>query len=177
MHGKYATCSNVLVDAFAAVKKASNTSSNQPVLVVNPTTADFGDDRAETVVTLGNAGAGVINVTGVDVQFQKGTGWLTATLEGGGATITRSAVKLAVNRTGLADGEYSAFVDVLVDGMPKARIAVLVRVGASAIPSDTIYVLLLDPATLETRAQADTDKLRGFVYRLPDVPPGSYVVV
>jgi serine protease len=175
--GKDGTFANGLVDAFAALKKASNTTPNQPVLTVNPTTADFGSDRNEMSVALSNAGAGTINVTGVDVQYQKGAGWLTATPEGVGANISRTAIKLTVNRTGLANGEYSAFMDVLVDGLPKARVQVLVRVGAAAIPDDTIYVLLLDPITLDTQRQADTDRLRGFVYRFPDVPPGSYVVV
>ena len=65
----------------------------------------------------------------------------------------------------------------MVDAVPKARIQVTMAVGAATVVSDTIYILLLDPITLGTLRQADTDKTRGFAYRLPDVPPGSYVLV
>jgi hypothetical protein len=38
------------------------------------------------------------------------------------------------------------------------------------------FVLLLDQTTLQTVAQARTDFAQGYAFRIPAVPPGSYLV-
>jgi serine protease len=182
--GKDARFANGLVDALAAVRAASGRGATGPArIVANPASADFGTTATQMTLRLTNPGAGLVNVTNAVISFQgTATGWLTTDVTGAPTpSIDNTALNLTVNRNGLAQGDYSAFVTLSgrVGATPieDTRVQVLMRVCADSSISDTVFVLLVNTDTLETVAQAEATPASGFGYRLPTVTAGTYFLV
>jgi serine protease len=96
---------------------------------------------------------------------------------GNGLDVDR--IDLTIDRAGLADGVYQSVITVnYLDGTTPVAIEVPLRVqvGDSTPPTDTIFVLLADPDTLEVRFQAATSNASAFDWSLANVTPGQYVL-
>lgn len=168
-----------LLDAQAAVTFAAGGSS-VPLLVATPATVDFGTTQTTANVVLENRGSG-------NLAFQSATvnptaTWLQVATSDVVASngLDRDSLDLTVDRTGLPDGVLQTTVTLgYLDGGTPASIDIEVRaqVGASSNPTDTVFVLLVDPITLETRFQTSTTPAANFAYAFGLIPPGDYILV
>ena len=89
-------------------------------------------------------------------------------------------IELLVDRTGIANGVNQTTVTLnYTDGVEafSLNIAVRMQVGASTVTSDTVFVLLIDPETLETRYQTETEIGANFSFSIADVEAGIYLLV
>jgi serine protease len=87
---------------------------------------------------------------------------------------------LAIDRTGLPNGSLQTVITLsYLDGSTPLTIDIPVRVqvGAPTLPSDEVIVLLVDPASQETRAQTTTSRDANFGFALTGVAAGSYLLV
>jgi serine protease len=157
-----------LVDARRAVEAASQAAPGAPILVVTPTGLNFGPLQSATTFVIANGGGGTLTVTSVSDDQP----WLSVSGSGLG-TYTAS-----VDRTGLADGTYTATITIQ-SSAGNAAIAVVMSVDSSAPGADAgfHYVLLVDPVSLATVAQAEATAVGGqYAFQLTDVPAGSYLL-
>jgi serine protease len=161
-----------LIDARNAVIAAGGASVSSPVLEVTPTGLNLGASTSEAGFSIRNGGGGTLSVSSVTVDAP----WLSVTASdvdaNGVGTYTASA-----DRAGLATGTYNATISVASSAGDKT-VSVVMSAGSSDADAGYHYVLLLDPETLETVAQAETSAIGGqYVYELPDVPAGRYLLL
>ncbi len=84
-----------------------------PVLTVNPASLDFGTADTSKIFNITNTGAGILTWSIGTVEYFQGTGWITSVLPGSGtATTETDTVTVAVSRTGLSAGTYTAKIFV-----------------------------------------------------------------
>jgi serine protease len=179
-----------LVDANAAVRAISGT-PGLPAILAAPNAVKFTGTQTTARTNLTNPGTGTVTVdTNIQITYQQGSGWLSAALvaAGGGANISHSALDLTVDRSGLADGEYKATVQVngTAGGSAlSATVSVTLVVGAGSPVTDTIFVILVNADTFATVYQAETNNVLAFVYGAewcnesacgPTVNPGRYIL-
>lgn len=169
-----------LLDALAAVQAAQGGGASVPLLVATPSAVDLGAVATTATVVLENRGAG--NLVFTSVTAQPAAPWLTPTLTDAVANngIDQDSLALTVDRTGLPDGVLQTRLTLgYVNGATPASIDVDVRmqVGASSASGDTVFVLLVDPLTLETFFQASTTAANDFAYSLAGVTAGEYLLV
>ncbi|MFB3906063.1 MAG: S8 family serine peptidase [Acidobacteriota bacterium] len=133
-----------LVDPVEALKKVMDVIAAPAKLIVSTSKMDFGYIQTEMTATVSNGGGGTLDVYDPAVVLHKGSGWLTVSKSGSVLTVT-------VNRTGLADGEYTGEIQLESNGGDET-IQVVMQVGTpSGIGNlGKVYVLALDPRTLET---------------------------
>ncbi|MCK5944230.1 MAG: S8 family serine peptidase, partial [Planctomycetes bacterium] len=172
-----------LVDAFAAVQAASSGGGappSAPVLAADQTVVDFGAEGTQQSVLLENLGTG--NLTFVDGAANPPVTWLSGdvfeVLANNG--IDGDRLDLTADRTGLPNGVEQTVVTLnYTDGNNPVSIDVTVRlqVGQSTTSADTVFVLLVDPVTLETRYQTQTDGSSNFGFSFPEIEPGIYLLV
>ena len=129
------------------------------------------------VATVSNGGGGTLTIN----QPTDNATWLSASISG-------SVLTVSVNRGTLADGSYSGTVTVTSNG-GTITIAVLMKVGTPTGPGNlgTIYILALDPRTLETIGYVDStdarqllgdfDKDGKFEFQFPPIFAGYYFVI
>ena len=164
-----------LIDAFRAVTVDTLAPPPPlPVLGVVPRSLNFGDVGTEAEVLVRNVGSGSLTITEVLQEVP----WLTVEpLQVGDTGL--GSYGLEVNRTGLAPGTYSSFVD-FVSTAGTERVQILMQVSSNPIVArgGRQYVLLVDPATGEVvRDQAPTIQGPATSFSLTNVPPGNYVLV
>ncbi|HEB51887.1 MAG TPA: peptidase S8 [bacterium] len=172
-----------LIDAFAAVQSAAGSGGNPvttPVLAVERTVVDFGATGVADSVVLQNLGNGLLTYVGGFADPP--ASWLTAdvfeTLANDG--IDGDRLELQVDRSGLPNGVQQTTITLnYSDGSNQVSIDVVVRlqVGQATVANDTVFVLLVDPVTLETYYQAVTDATAGFQFSFAGVDPGVYLLV
>jgi serine protease len=169
-----------LIDASAAVRearrRAGESPSNTPRLTLSTSSLDFGSELTELRVGVSNTGGGTLAVTNIVADAMDGAGWLTAAAGGTSQNTNVTQIVVTVDRTNLADGAYRGRVVVQADGLASQTVEVRMAVGAAQLSNEPIYVLAVDPATLEAIGEATTDRARGFEYLIADLPPGRYVV-
>lgn len=94
--------------------------------------------------------------------------WLTVTPSSGTAPLRLAAT---VDRTGLADGDYSATITITTDageGDQTATVDVRVSVGGPTLGNvGTVYVLVADAGTFDTVDQAITSAAQGHACTTP----------
>jgi serine protease len=141
---------------------------------------DFGTSTTALSVVLENRGAG--NLVGSSAAPSPAAPWLAL----GSADVTAGngidddRIDLAVDRTGLANGVYQTTLTLTyLNGSTPVTVDIQIRiqVGASSTTSDTIFVLLLDPATFETRYQTSTASGSSFAFAFSGVAAGDYLLV
>lgn len=116
-----------VIDAFAAVKAAAQTSA--PQLTPSTQLLDFGGVSTSLGFALANTGNGTLNWNAGD-QETSGGNWLTLSANSGNATsASPSQLTASVNRTGLAAGTYTAVITVTSNG-GQAQIQVNMTVAA-----------------------------------------------
>ncbi|MBX3464570.1 MAG: S8 family serine peptidase [Planctomycetes bacterium] len=172
-----------VVDALAAVLQAGGSPPTDPVLVATPSALDFGAAALSRTVVFENRGAGELQFVGI--QEQPPAAWLfQPQLQDGtpGNGIDLDEMEVVVDRTGLADGVYvSRIVVTYQEGSTLATFEVAIdvrmQVGASTVADDTLFVLLVDPITLDTRFQVETTLAGAFAYAFAGVPAGDYLLV
>jgi serine protease len=169
-----------VLDALAAVQSASGATPTSPVLVATPSAIDFGTTATSVTIALENRGAG--NLAFQSVTASTAVPWLTfldtdATAANG---IDSDSFEFQADRTGLANGVLQAvltlhYLDVATP--VDIDVAVRLQVGASTVSPDTMFVLLVDPLTLQTRFQVDTAAGANFQFSFADIPAGDYILV
>lgn len=172
-----------LIDPLAAIRTAQNSNPTTPILAADPGAVNLGSTASTAQVTLSNVGdpAQQVQVTGTTIDPPTAT-WLTATLvPTADPSITHDRLDLAVDRTGLADGRYTATVTITVAAGAPATVDVTMDVGASVV-DDTIYVLLVETTNFATVAQGETTRLQNFAWNLAatqalPIPDASYLLV
>jgi serine protease len=167
-----------IVDALRAVLAAGGGIS-APVLVATPGLVDFGSSTTASSISLENLGTGnpVFQSADAVPDFSWLGGDVFDVTPGNGLDVDR--IDLTIDRAGLADGVYQSVITVnYLDGTTPVAIEVPLRVqvGDSTPPTDTIFVLLADPDTLEVRFQAATSNASAFDWSLANVTPGQYVL-
>ncbi len=166
-----------LINAWRGVLAAADLAAGgevqepPPLLVSTPSVLDFGYNLSGVEFTLSNAGGGA--VTGLSLSDD--ADWLSVTAadvdqEGLGTYLAHA------DRTGLADGSYTASIRVGSDQYP-LEIPVQLEVSATDFPPDSgrLYVLLVDDATGAVVAQTAVEPVDGrYDFVLTDVPAGTY---
>jgi serine protease len=170
-----------MVDPVAALNRVMGSTSGTPKLVVSTNTLDFGYTETELTVTVSNGGGGTLIVNQTSVTTSKGSGWLSV-------TSSPSVLTVKVNRGTLATGDYAGTVTVTSNG-GNASIAVLMKVGTPTGPGNlgTIYILALDPRTLNTIGSLDSESFPDLLgdlnkdgkleFQFPPIFAGYYFVV
>lgn len=172
-----------LVDALAAVQNAAagqGNVPNAPVLTVDRSVVDFGAESTVESVRLRNLGTG--NLVFVDGFATPPVPWLDGEVfdDNAGDNVEGDRLQLQVDRAGLPNGVVQTRVTLnYLNGATPVTVEVDVRlqVGQSTVTADTVFVLLVDPATGETRYQTETDRDRGFAFSFGRIEPGIYLLV
>jgi len=173
-----------LVDAFAAVQAAQQGGGggqpNAPALVAAQSVADFGADLTELSVRIENRGTGDLVLDGGFATPP--VSWLSAEVFDVTANdgIDGDELRLSVDRTGLPNGveQTTITLNYLAGGqLLSVDVAVRLQVGQSTVTSDTVFVLLVDPVTFETKYQTETSVGQGFSFAMQGVVDGTYLLV
>ena len=170
-----------VLDALAAVQQAvGGSTGTTPVLVATPSAVDFGATGTTTTITLENRGGS--SLVENSESLNPAAPWLGGQLADVTASngIDLDQLTLTVDRTGLPDGVYQTTLTLeYLDGPTSVTIDIGVRmqVGASTTANDTVFILLVDPLTLDTKYQTQTDNLASFTYSLGGLSIGDYILV
>ena len=170
-----------LIDAALAVQaaKAVPGGGSQPtptgsILTVSTSLLDFSNFIDTLQIDIKNAGIGTLNIT----EITDDADWLTVTPASGTAPLTVNAV---VDRSGLADGDYTATITITSDasqGDTTATIQVKMKVGGPTVGNvGTVFVLVVNQETFETVTEAQTTLAQIYAFTLPETPAGTYVIV
>ncbi len=172
--GKDEVYGHGLINAVGALRAAGEIAGGSvletPLIQVSPLVLDFGADLVSAQVTVRNAGAGTLNVASTVPDET----WLTVTPVSGQDDV----YNVRVSRAGLANGVYSAGIEIASNG-GTASVSVRMRVGApQAAGGDigTVYTLLLRAGSFEVVAQYNATAGNGYSFSFQGVPPGQYVL-
>ena len=169
-----------LIDAAQAVVAAQaipgggGTVPSGPILAVSTSRLNFENFLEELSFKITNAGIGTLGT----IYITDNAPWLTLSRTSGTAPLT---VEATVDRTGLAEGEYTATIQVSTDVTPgEQTVAILVEmeVGGRTLGNvGNAFVLVLDPESSETVAQAETDASQAYTFTTPSLAPGRYQII
>jgi serine protease len=174
-----------LVQADRALQAANNTTPPTPVIAASPTSLVFGTTTTQLTVLISNAGGGALDV-GTPV-FVGATNFVSnlQTVPATGATDV-SAVIVTIDRTGLADADYTGTLQIPSNG-GIAQVAVSMTVATPDPPVDVdLYVLLVDlndPLGPTAIAQAIANPTTSLDWQMLDdgfgttIPEGNYVIL
>lgn len=152
----------------AALEIAGSAASDAPLLRVVPQDISLGSVLTSADVTVSNVGGGTLMVS--DVVSSKS--WISVSPSSGG----EGSYQITVDRTGLANGVYSGSV-TFVSNDGNATVTVRMTVGSVTATGGnvgTVYVLLVDPNTLEAYAQDETDASENYTFSFEDVYASEY---
>ncbi len=168
-----------LINARKSVVAASSLNSGgqvvlpvaPPLLVVNPKSLNFGLNTTSTSLSLNNYGDGDLEI--LDISDNSG-GFLVVYGNGvGDYTVT-------VDRSALAAGTYTATITI-TSSVNIVQVPVILQVSDSG--SDTSgdaglhYILLVDPGTLDSIQEIQTEVRNGsYYFRFDDVIAGEYII-
>jgi serine protease len=172
--GKDEVYGHGLINAVSALRAAGEIAGSSifetPLIQVAPLVLDFGSDLVSAEVTVRNAGAGTLDVTSATSD----EAWLTLTQAAGQDEV----YDVHVSRDGLADGVYTAGIEIVSNG-GTANLSVRMRVGeqqATGGDIGTVYILLLRADDFEVVAQYDATADDGYAFSFQGVPPGQYLL-
>ena len=170
---------NGLIDAYEAVYAAQNGAvSGTPVLGLTPDQLSFGVTTTSLSSQVLNFGSGLLAVSTLTPMMSGGGTWLSAVaVPSGSANSDTASITVSVDRTGLADGDYSGSIVVDSNG-GQQTITVGMTVDAAALPMNIdLYVVLVDHTSFASVAQAIVNPTTSLDYALPDLPAGDYYLV
>ena len=165
------------INAYQAVLAAANAAGNPidpvPVLATSPQALNFGVGLESQTLIVRNGGAGTLQV---NPPQENSGGWLKITPSAVDAS-GLGTYNVAVQRAGLGDGMYHATI-TFSSNANSVEIAVIMQV-ANNLAMGGIgqqYVLLIDPATHKTVAEATgiAQDDGSYRYTLNEVPAGNY---
>jgi serine protease len=161
-----------LINALNAVRAAAEISGTPipetPSLRVVPQDISLGSALTSAGVTVSNVGNGTLSVTSVTSSES----WISVSPTSGG----QGSYAISVSRSGLEDGVYSGTVVFASNG---GNVSVTVRISVGAATASggnvgTVYVLLVDPNTLEVIAQTETSASDDYAFSFGDVSQREY---
>ncbi len=158
--------------AVAAARDINNAGTSGPILSLSTTSLNFDYLVGRLSLNITNSGSGVLNITNITDNAD----WLTATPTSGAAPLSVSVV---VDRTGLADGEYTASIVISSDADVKsATVNVSMRVGEAGMGDvGKVYVLAVTADELVAVKGVETSRDQGYVFEMPSLAPGKYFFV
>jgi serine protease len=164
---------NGLVDARKAVIAAQGaTPPPTPAIMATPRSLNFNAADSTLELVLSNSGTGTLQVTSVTSSVA----WIAVSR----GTVDANGVgrySLRVTRTGMADGTYSAQIDI-ASNAGALRVPVVIQVKAGpplASNAGYHYVLLIDPDSGDTAYEVPVAASNGFyTYRFDNVANGTY---
>ncbi len=169
-----------LIDAFKALEESSG-GPLPATLIVTPTSLNFGTALADTTLTIENGGDNLTNVTVTETPDEP---WLTVVASSVDAD-GLGDYTVSVDRSGLADGIYSARITVdatvAVPGdVTDVIIPVIMQKDSFPVVGGDAgfhYVILVNPDTLAPLYQDEVayDGSK-YSYSFPNVPAGSYKI-
>ncbi len=167
-----------LINAQDAVITALNLANGQgsdpgPVLSASASSLNFGAFGTELELTLANVGTGTIDV----VSVTSSQPWLSVSANSVDAT-GLGIYSLQVDRTGLADGAYSAAVTADSDAND-LQVSVIMQVASANQAADAglHYVILVDSEGNSDLPAAVVSVANGeYQFTMTDVPLGQYRV-
>ena len=167
-----------LVNAFAAVTAAAGAGSTEPVLGLSTLALALNPGLDTAVVQVSNVGGDVLDVTNVVAMTESGGAWLTAQpVAGTSKTTNVTSIDVAVDRSGLADGVYAGSIAVQSSGGDATINVSLVVATTPPVQDVELFVLAVDIATFETRAQDVVNPAAILDYSLLGLPAGDYLLV
>ncbi len=152
----------------AAAEIAGSSVGDTPVLRVLPQDISLGSMLSSADVVVSNVGGGTLDVTGVTSLAT----WISVSPTSGG----EGTYEISVTRAGLADGVYSGSVTFISNG-GSAGVTVRMTVGSVAATGGsvgTLYVLLVDPFTLDSIRQDETNASSRYAFSFTNIPQGRY---
>jgi serine protease len=159
-----------LIDARKAVEAAGASGSDDPLLLVSPTSLNLGTAFTSATFEVSNGGGGTLTVTSVS----EAETWLSVSPSSGLGTYT-----VTVDRSGLADGTYTGTITVTStqDGSVGVTVVMTVDANADAPDAGFHYVLVVQPESFETVAQFAVGADGGeYEWSLDAVPSGRYLI-
>ncbi|MBC7942291.1 MAG: S8 family serine peptidase [Chitinophagaceae bacterium] len=167
-----------LIDALKSVQAALNATGTTPALLVAaPGALNFSPAVTTQTLAVSNGGSASLVVT--DVQITPANAWLSVTRPAG--TSGLGAYTVNVTRGALAAGAYSGSIR-LVSASGSLVIPVVMQVvsGGVGLASDLgqQYILLVDPATGDTKYQVSARAVNGiYSFSFSAVAAGTYQVI
>ena len=170
-----------VIDAQAAVLLANGGAGSQPLLVATPTALDFGTTSTTNFVDVENRGGGTLQF--LNFVETPNASWLSladvSTTPPPNIDVTR--IEFDVNRSLLQTGSNRTVVTLqysLIGGptVVSVDIEVLAQTAAPQTPTDTVFVLAVDPETFDTVAQAEATAAFDHVWSMPGVASGLYLI-
>lgn len=168
-----------LVNAFAAVQQAAGGSSGAPVLAVGSANVLIDSATGSNTVPVANIGGMTLNVGAPAVSTTSGGNWLSATRITIQSPVTSdtSAIRIDASGAGLPNGVYNGQVDVTSNGGSTSIGVSLAIGGGGSVQDSTVFVLAVNPDTLETAAQVVVQTGSGTGYSFEGLPPANYIIV
>lgn len=161
-----------LINAFNAVRAASEIGGgnavDRPLLRVQPTNLDFGNDQTSADLVATNSGTDTLTVTSVTTSES----WLSVTPTSGGA----GTYQASVDRSGLDDGIFTGSITFESNG---GTVTVSVRMVVGEVQQGggdvgAVYVLVVDLDNLATVDQFNANAAGGYAFSFTNLPVGSY---
>ena len=172
--------SGTVIDAQAAVQLASGSTSAQPLLVAIPTALDFGTTLSTSTVDVENRGGGTVQFSAASEA--PNAPWLSvaSTPNNPPSNIDANRFTFTVDRGQLQAGSNRTVVTLqylrVGGGTFTADVEVLAQTQAPQTPTDTVYVLAVDPVSFNTIAQAVATSAGNHAWSMPDIPTGDYLI-
>ena len=126
----------------------------------------------EITVRVSNLGGGTLEVQTSVAETDSGGNWLAAELTGEDLEVT-------VDRSGLADGRYEGRIQLSSNG-GNGTVEVKMQVGVDESSNiGDIFVLAIDPRTLEVAGQSSGPAMFefGYEYEMSPFPSGDYLIL
>ncbi|MFP6817279.1 MAG: S8 family serine peptidase, partial [Pseudomonadales bacterium] len=172
-----------LINAHKAVLAALALAAGQgadpgPILSLSASTLVFSSALEQQTLTISNVGTGTVTVLLADIIPSED--WLTLITDAIDAT-GMGTYLVDVDRTGLAEGSYSATIEITSDA-PNASVtvAVTMRIITSSPSADAglHYVILVEDNgdTVAGILDVVTVDNGAYTYSINDIPPGQYRV-
>jgi serine protease len=167
-----------LINARRAVLRAGGVPGMLPPnLGVSPTSLSFGTDLSDIVLSVTNTGSGTVTVQ--SVATSAAAPWLTAFTSSQLPFAAPGNITLHAERSGLPEGlAQSAAVTIQSDAGTRI-VPVAIQVPSTSNGGDvgTVYALLIDPSTRETRYQLSTSRSSGYALQFSQpILSGSYLL-
>jgi serine protease len=167
-----------LIDALAAVSAAAGVPPpGTPAIELSPLSIAFGTAATMLSVQVANGGGGTLDVSTLTITTTDGNPWLSAVPVAVPVPVTTdtSAIQVFVDRTGLADGNYTGSVQVGSNGGTQT-VSVTMTVDSSAPIDVDLFVLAVDADTFESVAEFVANPSTTLDYIFESLPPGDYIL-